>query len=180
MHTAPLEDWRILIKRFFDVVFSIIVIILTLPIMAIVAVTIKFGDNGEILFTQQRVGYNKRIFKVYKFRTMCKDADKIQGQISQLNEMDGPVFKIKNDPRISPFGRFLRRYSLDELPQLFNVLKGDMDTSTVAFLRVSSHCTIRCDDHWKYAAASRVKAIAFPWGILSSNACALISSATTT
>jgi len=126
MHTAPLEDWRILIKRFFDIVFSAIVIILMLPIMVIVAVAIKIGDNGKILFTQQRVGYNKRIFKVYKFRTMCKDADKIQGQISQLNEMDGPVFKIKNDPRISPFGRFLRRYSLDELPQLFNVLKGDM------------------------------------------------------
>ena len=126
MYTAPLEDWRMLTKRFFDVIFSIILIFLTLPIMVIIAVAIKLGDNGDVLFRQPRVGYNKRIFKVYKFRTMCKDADKMQDKISQLNEMDGPVFKIKNDPRISPFGRFLRKYSLDELPQLFNVLKGDM------------------------------------------------------
>lgn len=128
MYTAQLEYLRVLIKRFFlDIVFLIIVIVLMLSLMVIVVMGPKFGDKGKMLFTQQRVRYNKLILKVYKFRTMCKDADKIQGQISQLNEMNGPVFKIKNDPRISPFGRFLRRYSLDELPQLFNVLKGDMN-----------------------------------------------------
>lgn len=126
MHTAPLEDWRILLKRLFDIIFSLSMIIVTAPLMLIVAIIIKMKDGGSILYKQERVGYNKRIFHVYKFRTMCMDADKMQGQYSHLNEMDGPVFKIKNDPRVSPFGRFLRKYSIDELPQLFNVLKGDM------------------------------------------------------
>ncbi|MFZ5810849.1 MAG: sugar transferase [Thermodesulfobacteriota bacterium] len=126
MHTAPLEDWRILIKRIFDIVFSSFAILFFSPLMLLVAMIIKIKDNDDIIYTQERVGYNKRIFKVYKFRTMCTDADKIQKDFSHLNEMDGPVFKIKNDPRVTPFGRFLRKYSIDELPQLFNVFKGDM------------------------------------------------------
>ena len=126
MHTAPLEDWRILLKRLFDIVFAVTLLILTAPLMLLVAIIIKANDGGSILYSQDRVGYNKRIFKLYKFRTMCMNADKMQIQFSHLNEMDGPVFKIANDPRINPCGRLLRKYSIDELPQLFNVLKGDM------------------------------------------------------
>ncbi|WP_243367290.1 sugar transferase [Fundidesulfovibrio soli] len=126
LHTAPTEDWRIRTKRVIDVIMAIIGIIVTLPIMAISALIIKITDRGPIIFKQKRVGYNKRIFNVYKLRTMCVGAERMKTDVDHLNEMDGPVFKIKCDPRITRFGRFLRKYSIDELPQFFNVLQGDM------------------------------------------------------
>jgi len=91
-----------------------------------VAVLIKLTSPGAIIFQQERVGLNKRKFKVYKFRTMVEEAEKLMPQLEMLNEVSGPVFKIKNDPRITAIGRILRRTSVDELPQLFNVIKGDM------------------------------------------------------
>jgi lipopolysaccharide/colanic/teichoic acid biosynthesis glycosyltransferase len=87
---------------------------------------IKLDSSGPIFFIQERVGYNKRRFRVYKFRTMIKNAEIKQAELVQHNEMIGPVFKIKNDPRITSVGRILRKTSFDELPQLFNVAKGDM------------------------------------------------------
>jgi len=87
---------------------------------------IKLTSPGRVLFSQRRLGYNKRVFNIYKFRTMVEDAEQRIKQLAHLNEVSGPVFKIRNDPRITPIGRLLRRASIDEVPQLFNVLKGDM------------------------------------------------------
>ena len=100
--------------------------ILLLPVFAIVAILVKLTSRGPVFFVQQRLGLNKRMFQIYKFRTMVVDAEKKLKEVEHLNEVSGPVFKIKNDPRLTPLGRFLRKTSIDELPQLFNVLKGDM------------------------------------------------------
>ena len=113
-------------KRFFDLVFALLAIAGTLPLMLLAAIGILLSSPGPILFFQDRVGYNKRIFRLYKFRTMVVNAMALQNQLQARNEADGPVFKIRNDPRVTRFGSFLRRTSIDELPQLFNVLKGDM------------------------------------------------------
>ena len=114
-------------KRTLDIVASLIGIILLSPIMIIVALMIKLEDpKGPIIFTQVRCGQYPATFKIYKFRSMFIDAEKRLEELQHLNEQSGPVFKIKNDPRITKVGRFIRKTSLDELPQLFNVLKGDM------------------------------------------------------
>jgi lipopolysaccharide/colanic/teichoic acid biosynthesis glycosyltransferase len=91
-----------------------------------VAILLKFTSEGPILFRQTRVGLNKRMFNMYKFRTMIPNAEEVQEALMSMNEMSGPVFKIKDDPRVTPVGRFLRKTSIDELPQLFNVLMGQM------------------------------------------------------
>jgi len=96
------------------------------PVLAVVALMIKLTSKGPVLFKQERIGRNKRRFYIYKFRTMVPNAEKMLPALELLNEATGPVFKIKNDPRMTPIGRLLRRSSIDELPQLFNVLRGDM------------------------------------------------------
>ena len=118
--------WQYFVKRTMDLVLGFILIILTCPLMLAAALAIKITSNGPVFFIQKRVGYNKRIFYLYKFRTMRAGAESEQEKIQELNEMDGPVFKIRNDPRITKIGHWLRKTSIDELPQLFNVLKGDM------------------------------------------------------
>jgi lipopolysaccharide/colanic/teichoic acid biosynthesis glycosyltransferase len=95
-------------------------------VLAFVALLIKSTSPGPLFFSQVRVGLNKRQFKMYKFRTMVANAEQMQDQLLSMNEMSGPVFKIRHDPRITPCGRILRKISIDELPQLFNVLLGDM------------------------------------------------------
>lgn len=117
---------QLLGKRLLDFVASLVLITLLGPILLAVAIIIKVTSPGPVLFVQKRVGMNKRIFNLYKFRSMYVDAEKRKRELEHLNEMDGPVFKIKNDPRITPFGRFIRKTSIDELPQLFNVLTGHM------------------------------------------------------
>jgi lipopolysaccharide/colanic/teichoic acid biosynthesis glycosyltransferase len=102
------------------------VILLLSPTFILAAIAIKLTSPGPIFFLQERMGLNKRRVKVFKFRTMVPDAEKLMASIETQNEMSGPVFKIRNDPRITPIGKFLRRSSIDELPQLLNVLKGDM------------------------------------------------------
>lgn len=114
------------LKRLFDIFLSSAMILLFAPLMLLIAVSIKLSSSGPVLFRQERIGYNRRRFKMLKFRTMIKDAETMIEKLEHLNESDGPTFKIKNDPRITPFGHFLRRTSLDELPQLFNILLGDM------------------------------------------------------
>lgn len=126
IYNAPLEDWQVSIKRFIDVVVALAVLVLTAPIILVAAIVIKLTDGGPIFFKQERVGYFKNTFKLIKLRTMSIDAATEHSKLEALNEMDGPVFKIANDPRVLPVGRFLRRYGIDELPQLVNVLKGDM------------------------------------------------------
>jgi len=126
MSSGPQEGWQYLGKRVIDVILSVLLIILCLPLMSFAAVAVMIDSPGPVLFVQKRVGYNKRIFSLYKFRTMVVNAEGLQKDIEGLNEMDGPVFKVQNDPRVTRVGRFLRKMSIDELPQLFNVISGDM------------------------------------------------------
>jgi lipopolysaccharide/colanic/teichoic acid biosynthesis glycosyltransferase len=105
---------------------SLILLIGLSPLFLVAALLIKLTSAGPAFFVQDRVGLNKRIFQLYKFRTMVQDAEKKLAELEHLNEISGPVFKIKNDPRIIPIGRLLRKTSIDELPQLINVLKGDI------------------------------------------------------
>jgi len=120
------EEWQLLLKRIFDIILSLAGMILALPIFLAIAVMIKSMSHGPAIFKQVRSGLNGRKFIMYKFRTMVDGAEKMKDDLNGLNEMDGPVFKMKKDPRVIRFGVFLRRSSMDELPQLFNVLKGDM------------------------------------------------------
>ncbi len=113
-------------KRLFDVALSGALIILVSPLIVLAAVLIKLTSPGPLFFVQQRLGRNKHLFSMYKLRTMVVGADERQAELEHLNEADGPVFKIDKDPRITAIGRLLRKSSIDELPQLFNVLKGDM------------------------------------------------------
>jgi len=114
-------------KRLFDIFFATLILLFFLPLMIIIAIVIVIDDPGAGPFYKQiRVGRHGKEFYMYKFRTMKKDADKMLEEIIKQNEMDGPVFKMKEDPRITRIGRFLRKVSLDELMQFFNVFKGDM------------------------------------------------------
>jgi len=125
-YTSPEMSWQFVIKRLIDVVGTSVLLALSFPLFVVVGIFIKATSKGPILFKQQRVGYNGRIFSFLKFRTMVENAEALKKDLMALNEMDGPVFKIRNDPRTTKFGRFLRKTSIDELPQLINVLKGDM------------------------------------------------------
>jgi len=120
------KEWQLLLKRAVDLVVSVAGMILILPVFLIVAAVIKFSSKGPIFFRQRRMGLNGRVFTCYKFRSMLKGASKKLDEVKHLNEMDGPVFKIKKDPRITFVGMFLRKISLDELPQLFNIFMGNM------------------------------------------------------
>lgn len=114
-------------KRSMDIVASLLGLILLSPIFLIIAIVIKLEDpKGSIFFSQMRSGKNNKLFPMYKFRSMVSNAEELLEELKDLNEMDGPAFKIKDDPRITKVGKFIRKTSIDELPQLFNVLKGDM------------------------------------------------------
>jgi exopolysaccharide biosynthesis polyprenyl glycosylphosphotransferase len=125
-YTGTTEGWSVFIKHGIDFLGSAILLAAFSPVMLLVALLIKLTSPGPIFFSQCRLGYNKRVFEIYKFRTMIVDAEKRLKDLEHLNEVSGPVFKMKNDPRITRIGQLLRKTSLDELPQLFNVLKGDM------------------------------------------------------
>jgi exopolysaccharide biosynthesis polyprenyl glycosylphosphotransferase len=125
-YTGVGEGWPMLVKRMVDFTIALVTLIMVLPVMLLAALLIKLTSRGPVFFAQKRVGHNKREFTIYKFRTMVVDAEKEMERLQHLNEVSGPVFKIKHDPRITAIGRFLRKTSIDELPQLFNVLKGDM------------------------------------------------------
>jgi exopolysaccharide biosynthesis polyprenyl glycosylphosphotransferase len=124
--TTPTSQLQLMAKRALDVVLASLVLVLGLPIAGFIALVIKLTSGGQVLFRQTRCGLNGRFFTIYKFRTMVEDAEDRRRDLLHLNEMDGPVFKLRSDPRVTAFGRFLRRFSLDELPQLWNVLRGDM------------------------------------------------------
>ncbi|MBI5706835.1 MAG: exopolysaccharide biosynthesis polyprenyl glycosylphosphotransferase [Armatimonadetes bacterium] len=113
-------------KRGLDVLGSLLLLVLFSPLMAIIALLVKLSSPGPVLYASTRVGRGGKPFAFLKFRSMYTDADRRLAELKTSNEKDGPIFKMKNDPRITPVGRFLRKYSLDELPQLFNVFKGDM------------------------------------------------------
>ncbi|MBE9467249.1 MAG: sugar transferase [Bacteroidetes bacterium] len=113
-------------KLILDYIFSFIILLLSAPFLLLIALLIKIDSKGPVFFKQKRIGLRKREFYVYKFRTMVNDAEKLRAKLEHKNEQDGPVFKIKNDPRITKIGRFLRKTSIDEIPQFINVLKGEM------------------------------------------------------
>jgi exopolysaccharide biosynthesis polyprenyl glycosylphosphotransferase len=113
-------------KRTFDLVLTLAASIVVLPVMALVAIVVKLTSAGPVFFTQERVGYHGRPFRVLKFRTMVEGAEEMVDALLDLNEATGPLFKIRHDPRLTKVGGFLRRWSLDELPQFLNVLLGDM------------------------------------------------------
>jgi exopolysaccharide biosynthesis polyprenyl glycosylphosphotransferase len=125
-YTSPRMQLQLVVKQALDLTLSMAALVLLFPLFIAAALAIKLDSVGPVFFVQKRVGYNGRIFNMYKFRTMHKDAPEQKRLMTHLNEMDGPVFKIQDDPRITSVGRLLRRTSIDELPQLFNVLMGDM------------------------------------------------------
>jgi exopolysaccharide biosynthesis polyprenyl glycosylphosphotransferase len=124
--TKPHDDLQLLLKRIIDIVVSLIMVIILSPLFILIVIAIKLTSPGPVLYQWNVVGLNKNRFKSYKFRTMVVNADELKRELLAKNEMNSVVFKMKDDPRINKVGRFLRRYSLDELPQLFSVLKGDM------------------------------------------------------
>lgn len=113
-------------KRLFDIVAATCGIVILSPLMIIIAVLIKGEDHGPVFYKQVRVGKNGKTFKMYKFRSMFVNADKMLDRLKEQNDVDGPMFKMKDDPRVTKIGHFIRKHSLDELPQFLNVLKGDM------------------------------------------------------
>jgi exopolysaccharide biosynthesis polyprenyl glycosylphosphotransferase len=126
IRSGPPDGWQLVVKWWIDRCGSAILLLVLAPILLIVAALIKLDSPGPVFFRQERVGLYKRRFRLIKFRTMVDGADRQQQVLEHLNEAAGPVFKIRDDPRITRLGKFLRRFSIDELPQLFNVLKGEM------------------------------------------------------
>jgi exopolysaccharide biosynthesis polyprenyl glycosylphosphotransferase len=124
--SSPVDEIASWMKAVLDRSLAFLTLLVSLPLMLMVGFLVKITSPGPILFVQQRTGLNGRRFKMYKFRTMFVDAQEKKAQLQEKNEMEGPVFKIKNDPRVTRIGGWLRKYSLDELPQFINVLKGDM------------------------------------------------------
>lgn len=134
-------------KRLFDVVCSLLGLILLSPIMLITALLIVIEDGGPVLFVQERNGIQGKVFRMYKFRSMCQDADKMHQSLLEKNELDGPAFKIKDDPRLTRVGKFIRKTSIDELPQLVNIIKGEM--SIVGPRPLPTYETEQCNDYQK-------------------------------
>ena len=126
LHCGYVPGLALLLKRGVDVVFSALALAVLSPLMLAIAIAIKLDSHGPVFYASERIGKKGRIFRCMKFRTMVRDAEKRQAEIMHMNEGQGVLFKISNDPHITTPGRFLRKYSLDELPQFFNVLKGDM------------------------------------------------------
>ena len=126
LHWRHVPELALLLKRMFDIVFSSLALILLSPILLAIAVAIKLDSSGPIFYFSERIGRKGRVFRCTKFRTMVRDAENRRADVMHLNERDGILFKISNDPRVTRLGRFLRKYSLDELPQFFNVMRGDM------------------------------------------------------
>ena len=126
LHRGNVPELGYLLKRVIDVVFSGLTLVLLSPLLLLIALAIKLESKGPVVYASERIGKKGRVFRCYKFRTMVKDAETRRAEITHMNERDGILFKITNDPRITRMGRLLRKYSLDELPQFFNVLRGDM------------------------------------------------------
>jgi exopolysaccharide biosynthesis polyprenyl glycosylphosphotransferase len=124
--TTPTNEVLLLVRRIMDIFISSIGFVFALPVMTLSAILIKWTSPGPIFFKQERCGLNGRTFTMYKFRSMVDNAEQLRFELEALNEMDGPVFKSSRDPRITPVGKFIRRFSIDEFPQLYNVLRGEM------------------------------------------------------
>ncbi len=126
LHRGHVPEAGLMIKRGLDILFSLVGLIVMFPVLIAIAIAIKLDSPGPIFYTSERIGKKGRVFRCTKFRTMVRDADQRRAEVMHMNERDGVLFKIANDPRITKVGRFLRKYSLDELPQFYSVLRGEM------------------------------------------------------
>ncbi len=126
LHYGRVPELGLLFKRIFDILFSVTALAVLSPLLAAIALAIKLDSPGPVFYTSERIGKRARVFRCIKFRTMVRDAERRRAEFLHMNERDGVLFKISNDPRITRLGRLLRKYSLDELPQFINVLRGDM------------------------------------------------------
>jgi exopolysaccharide biosynthesis polyprenyl glycosylphosphotransferase len=126
--TTPETSWQGVVKQLMDFfgALLLLVLLIVIPVIPLIALAIKLTSPGPVFFRQQRSGLNGSPFTLYKFRTMVTNAEQFKHELEAMNEMSGPVFKVTNDPRVTPIGKFLRKYSLDELPQLYNVLRTEM------------------------------------------------------
>ena len=160
---APSNNTALLIKQISDIYFSLIMLILLSPVFLLMGIIIKLDSRGPALFVQERVGLRGRKFLLYKFRTMVLDAENMIDELQAKNEADGPVFKIKSDPRITRFGSFLRKTGLDELPQLYNVLKGEM---SLIGPRPSLPSEVQKYERWQLRRLSVKPGITCTWQII--------------
>ena len=126
LHCGKVPELGLMVKRVFDIAFSATVLLLLLPLFALLALAIKLDSPGPVFYSSERIGKKGRVFRCTKFRTMVIDAEKRKADLMHMNERDGVLFKVSNDPRITRLGRFMRKYSVDELPQFWNVLRGEM------------------------------------------------------
>jgi exopolysaccharide biosynthesis polyprenyl glycosylphosphotransferase len=126
LHRGQVPEFGLVFKRVFDTAFSVLSLVLLSPLLLTIAIAIKFDSPGPIFYASERIGKKGFVFRCIKFRTMVRDADKRRGEVMHMNERDGVLFKVANDPRVTRLGRFLRKYSIDELPQFINVLRGEM------------------------------------------------------
>jgi exopolysaccharide biosynthesis polyprenyl glycosylphosphotransferase len=167
-HDSTITDsWGLAIKRAIDIAISVTAIILVAPVMMLAALLVKLTSPGPVFFVQKRLGLNKRMFHIYKFRTMVMDAEQRLKDLEHQNEANGPVFKIKRDPRITLVGAFLRKTSIDELPQLFNVLKGEMSLVGPRPLQVRDYelFEVHCQD-WQRKRFSVRPGITCLWQVM--------------
>jgi exopolysaccharide biosynthesis polyprenyl glycosylphosphotransferase len=167
-HDSTITDsWGLAIKRAIDIAISLTAIILVAPVMILAALLVKLTSPGPVFFVQKRLGLNKRMFHIYKFRTMVMDAEERLKDLEHQNEANGPVFKIKRDPRITLVGAFLRKTSIDELPQLFNVLKGEMSLVGPRPLQVRDYelFEVHCQD-WQRKRFSVRPGITCLWQVM--------------
>jgi exopolysaccharide biosynthesis polyprenyl glycosylphosphotransferase len=126
LHRGHVPEVELILKRALDILISVIALVILSPVLVAIAIAVKFDSPGPILYSSERIGKKARVFRCIKFRTMVRDADRRRAEIMHMNERQGILFKMSNDPRITKVGAFLRKYSLDELPQFFNVLRSDM------------------------------------------------------
>lgn len=165
--STPEPSWQSVAKQVIDFVGAAVLLILLLPVFAVIALLIKLTSPGPVLFRQLRCGLNGKPFTMYKFRTMVTDADQRKHELAVFNEMSGPVFKMTNDPRVIPVGRVLRKYSLDELPQLYNVLRGEMSLVGPRPLPVAE---VKCFDELSHRRRLSVKpGLTCLWQIMGRN-----------
>lgn len=160
----PSNNFSLILKTISDFYISIIGLLLTAPVFLIIGIIIKIDSRGPVFFKQERIGLRGRKFILYKFRTMVPDAEKRLRKLMEQNQADGPVFKIKNDPRITKFGNFLRRTGLDELPQLINVLKGEM---SLVGPRPPLEWEVKQYERWQLRRLSVKPGITCTWQIIS-------------
>jgi exopolysaccharide biosynthesis polyprenyl glycosylphosphotransferase len=126
LHRGHVPEIGLMFKRVLDILFSALALAILSPVLLAIAIAVKLDSRGPVFYSSERIGKKGIVFRCSKFRTMVRDAEKRRGDVMHMNERDGVLFKISNDPRITKLGRFLRKYSLDELPQFINVLRGDM------------------------------------------------------